>query len=34
MLGILEKYYIYREIQYGNQISDKLTFQKTPIFET
>jgi len=34
MLDTLEKCYIYRQTQYGNQINDKLTFQKTPIFET
>ena len=34
MLDTLEKYYIYRETQYGNQINDKFTFQKTPIFES
>ena len=33
MLDILEKYYIYRETQYGKQINDKLKFQKNPIFE-
>ena len=30
MLDTLEKYYIYRETQNGNQINDKLTFRKTP----
>ena len=34
MLDTLEKYYFYRETQYGNQINDKLTFQKNSIFET
>jgi len=34
MLDTLGKCYIYRETQYGNQINDKLTFQKNPIFET
>jgi len=33
MLDTLEKYYIYRERQNGNQINDKFTFQKNPIFE-
>jgi hypothetical protein len=32
MLETLEKYYIYRETQNGNQINDKFTFQKNPIF--
>ena len=34
MLDTLKKYYIYRETKYGNQINDKLTFQKNSIFET
>jgi hypothetical protein len=34
MLDTLKKYYIYRETKYGNQINDKLTFQKNPTFET
>jgi len=33
MLDTLEKY-IYKETQHGNQINDKLTFQKNLIFET
>ena len=34
MLDMLEKQHIYRETQNVNQINDKLTVQKTPIFET
>jgi hypothetical protein len=33
MLDALEKFYIYRETQLGNQINDKLTVQHNPIFE-
>jgi hypothetical protein len=33
MLDNLEKSYIYKETQSGNQIKDKLTVQKNPIFE-
>ena len=33
MLDTLEKFYIFRETQHGNQINDKLTVQSNPIFE-
>jgi len=33
MLDTLEKYYIYRETQNGNQINGKLTVRKNSIFE-
>jgi len=33
MLDTLEKFYIYKETQSGNQINDKLTVQKNLIFE-
>jgi len=33
ILGTLEKFYIYKETQSGNQINDKFTVQKNPIFE-
>ena len=33
MLNTLEKYHIYRETYNGNQINEKLTVQKNPIFE-
>jgi len=33
MLGVLEKFYIYKETQHGNQINDKLTIQSIPVFE-
>jgi hypothetical protein len=33
MLDTLEKFYIYRETQLGNQINDKLTVQANPTFE-
>jgi hypothetical protein len=33
MLDTMEKFYIYRETQLGNQINDKLTVQSNPIFE-
>jgi hypothetical protein len=29
----LEKFYIFRETQLGNQINDKLTVEANPIFE-
>jgi len=34
MLYTLEKFYIYREIENGNQINGRLTVQSNPIFET
>jgi len=33
MLDALEKFYIYRETQCGNQINDKLMVQSNTIFE-
>ena len=33
MLDKLEKFYVYRETQLGNQNNDKLTVQSSPIFE-
>jgi len=33
MLDTLEKFYIFRETQGGDQIYDKLTVQSNPIFE-
>jgi phage terminase large subunit-like protein len=33
LLDTLEKFYIYIETQNGNQIIDKLTVQRNPIFE-
>jgi hypothetical protein len=33
MLDTLEKFYIFRETQGGNQIKDKLTIQSNPNFE-
>jgi hypothetical protein len=32
-LDALEKFYIYKEMQSGNQINDKLTVQSKPIFQ-
>jgi hypothetical protein len=34
LLDTLERFYIYNETAKGNQINDKLTMQKNPIFET
>jgi hypothetical protein len=33
LLDTLEKFYIYIETQNGNQINDRLTVQRNPIFE-
>jgi hypothetical protein len=33
LLDMLEKFYIFREVQHGNQINDNLTVQSNPIFE-
>jgi len=34
MLDTLKKFYIYRESKNENQINDRLTVQRNPIFET
>jgi hypothetical protein len=34
ILDTLERFYIYRETKYGNQINDKLTIESNPIFES
>jgi hypothetical protein len=34
LLDTLERFYIYNETAKGNQINDKHTMQKNPIFET
>jgi hypothetical protein len=34
MLDTLERFYIFRETYFGNQINDKLTVQSNPIFES
>jgi hypothetical protein len=34
MMDTLERFYIYREIKFNNQINDKLTVKAKAIFET